>query len=226
MIETPRVDECVKCACWAAPLLELARQLEREIKEARIAAIIKRLQCVYCDDIILVDDHADLKQAFLKHAHECNKHPMRQLEEDARYLRDERDAATRKLAETRQFIAADKLLAHTYFGRPILTHDAIVILAKQRDEARVALLEAIDAAETSEQAWLMEYTLKRWRKAAVAGEDARCPTCRQRNSRAGEREMDDGSVIVWYCPVVGCANHADHPNTQAQGRPPLGEDVP
>lgn len=45
-----------------------------------------------------------------------------------------------------------------------------------------------------------------------AGSDARCPTCRQRNSVAGEREMDDGSVIVWYCNVPGCSNSADHPN--------------
>lgn len=46
-----------------------------------------------------------------------------------------------------------------------------------------------------------------------SGSDDRCPTCRQRNSRAGEREMDDGSVIVWHCNVKGCANHSDYRNT-------------
>lgn len=54
--------------------------------------------------------------------------------------------------------------------------------------------------------------------APAAGSDGRCPTCRQRNSRSGEREMDDGSVIVWYCNVPGCANHADYPNAPRQPR--------
>ena len=48
--------------------------------------------------------------------------------------------------------------------------------------------------------------------------DGRCPTCRQRNSRAGERTMDDGSVIVWHCNVLGCSNSEDHPNATAHGR--------
>gem|GEM_PF-5356219 len=42
--------------------------------------------------------------------------------------------------------------------------------------------------------------------------DSRCPTCRQRNSRAGERKMDDGSVIAWHCNVPGCENHIDYQN--------------
>jgi len=50
--------------------------------------------------------------------------------------------------------------------------------------------------------------------AQAAGADDRCPTCRRRNSRAGDREMDDGSVIVWHCNVPGCANHADYPNKE------------
>jgi len=45
--------------------------------------------------------------------------------------------------------------------------------------------------------------------------DGRCPTCRQRNSLAGEREMDDGSVLAWYCNVRGCSNHQDHTNANA-----------
>jgi ssDNA-binding Zn-finger/Zn-ribbon topoisomerase 1 len=48
--------------------------------------------------------------------------------------------------------------------------------------------------------------------------DGRCPTCRQRNSHAGERKMDDGSVIVWHCNVPGCSNHEDHPIAAGQGR--------
>ena len=35
--------------------------------------------------------------------------------------------------------------------------------------------------------------------------DGRCPECIRRDSRV--RWHDDGSV--WYCPVSGCANHAD-----------------
>ena len=52
--------------------------------------------------------------------------------------------------------------------------------------------------------------------APAAGSDGRCPTCRQRNSRAGEREMDDGSVIVWHCNVPGCANHSYYPNVKVE----------
>ena len=39
----------------------------------------------------------------------------------------------------------------------------------------------------------------------LAGIDDRCPECIRRDSRV--RWHDDGSV--WYCPVEGCANHAD-----------------
>jgi hypothetical protein len=49
----------------------------------------------------------------------------------------------------------------------------------------------------------------------VAGSDGRCPTCRQRASLAGERAMDDGSVIVWHCNVPGCSNHEEYPNAEA-----------
>ena len=49
-------------------------------------------------------------------------------------------------------------------------------------------------------------------------DDGRCPTCRQRNSHAGERTMDDGSVIVWHCNVLGCSNSEDHPNASRQVR--------
>ena len=35
--------------------------------------------------------------------------------------------------------------------------------------------------------------------------DDRCPECIRRDSRV--RWHDDGSV--WYCPIEGCANHAD-----------------
>jgi hypothetical protein len=52
--------------------------------------------------------------------------------------------------------------------------------------------------------------------APADGSDGRCPTCRQRNSRAGKREMDDGSVIVWRCNVLGCSNSEDHPNEKAE----------
>jgi hypothetical protein len=42
--------------------------------------------------------------------------------------------------------------------------------------------------------------------------DDRCPTCRQRNSRVREHLMEDGSVVLWYCNVPGCSNHAGYPN--------------
>ena len=40
--------------------------------------------------------------------------------------------------------------------------------------------------------------------------DGRCPVCRQRDSHAGEREVGDGSVVVWHCNVPGCSNHEDN----------------
>lgn len=36
--------------------------------------------------------------------------------------------------------------------------------------------------------------------------DGRCAVCRQRNSYAGKRKLDDGSYILWYCNVPGCSN--------------------
>jgi len=56
--------------------------------------------------------------------------------------------------------------------------------------------------------------------------DGRCPTCRQRNSLAGEREMDDGSVLVWFCNVRGCSNHQDHTNAPSHLPPASGGKVP
>ena len=54
------------------------------------------------------------------------------------------------------------------------------------------------------------------RSAPPSCSDGRCPTCRNRNSRAGERTMDDGSVIVWHCNVLGCSNSEDHPNVKGE----------
>lgn len=108
-------------------------------------------------------------------------------------------------------VATDKgeTLCHNY-GTLMLKHaDA------QRDltHARALLRDLLDSG-TARRGCDMEWECASEEAYAVAMSsaeresmvDGRCPTCRQRDSRVREHEMEDGSAVVWHCNVKGCAN--------------------